>query len=75
VEAGSECPSCEGEVYQREDDQAEAILQRLRVYREQTAPLIDYYRGRGQLVAVRAEGDTKEALSDAVVAAVRGAAA
>ena len=74
VEAGSECPSCEGEVYQRDDDQAEAIRHRLRVYREQTSPLIDYYRKRGQLVEVRAEGSTIEALSAEVVAAVRGAA-
>jgi len=74
IEAGSECPACEGEVYQREDDKAEAIRQRLRVYREQTAPLFDYYRYRGPLVEVRAEGSTIEALSAEVVAAVRGAA-
>ncbi len=74
LESGSQCPSCQGEIYQRDDDQAEAILQRLRVYREQTAPLIDYYRKRGQLVEVQAEGSTIEAISAEVAAAVRGAA-
>ena len=73
LEAGSQCPSCEGEIYQRDDDKAEAIRQRLRVYREQTAPLIDYYRKRGQLVEVLAEGSTIEAISAEVVAAVRSA--
>ena len=75
VEAGNQCPVCEGEVYQRDDDRAEAIRQRLHVYREQTAPLIDYYRQRGQLVEVRAEGASIEALAAEVIGAVRGAAA
>ena len=73
LEAGSQCPACEGEIYQRDDDQPEAIRQRLRVYREQTSPLIDYYRRRGQLVEVQAEGGSIEELSAGVVAAVRGA--
>lgn len=39
-----------GEV--RPDDTVEALRHRLKVYREQTAPLIDYYRGRGRLRSV-----------------------
>ena len=35
---------------QREDDSEESIKNRLRVYREQTQPLIEYYRSREQLV-------------------------
>lgn len=35
---------------QREDDSEHSIKNRLRVYREQTQPLIEYYRSRGQLV-------------------------
>lgn len=35
---------------QREDDREDSIKNRLRVYREQTQPLIDYYRSRGKLV-------------------------
>jgi adenylate kinase len=48
------CDSCGGEVYTRDDDREEAVAQRLEVYREQTAPLIDYYRGRGLLIDVDA---------------------
>ena len=35
-----------GELYQREDDEPETVRNRLRVYAEQTEPLIDYYRSR-----------------------------
>jgi adenylate kinase len=48
------CDHCGGEVYTRDDDKAEAIQKRLEVYRAQTAPLIDYYRGRGLLADVDA---------------------
>jgi adenylate kinase len=48
------CDACGGEVYTREDDREEAVAKRLEVYREQTAPLIDYYRDRGLLTDVDA---------------------
>ena len=48
------CDHCGGEVYIRDDDKPEAIQKRLEVYRAQTAPLIDYYRGKGILVDVDA---------------------
>ncbi|GHV75557.1 adenylate kinase [Spirochaetia bacterium] len=48
------CDICGGEVYTRDDDREEAIRERIEVYREQTAPLIDYYRERGLLVEVDA---------------------
>jgi adenylate kinase len=48
------CGLCGGEVYTRDDDREEAIQKRLHVYREQTAPLIDYYRLKGLLLDVDA---------------------
>ena len=44
----------------RADDNEEVIRNRLEVYREQTAPLIQHYRERGQLVAVEASGTVEE---------------
>lgn len=41
-----------GELYQREDDKAETVRQRLDVYQAQTSPLIEYYRNRGILKEV-----------------------
>lgn len=43
------CDQCGGELYRRDDDQEEAILNRLEVYRNQTLPLIEHYRGAGCL--------------------------
>jgi adenylate kinase len=48
------CDSCGGEVYIRDDDRAEAVQKRLEVYREQTAPLIGFYRSKGLLIDVDA---------------------
>jgi len=40
------------ELYQRDDDKAETVVRRIQVYLEQTAPLITYYRQRGNLVEI-----------------------
>ncbi|WP_322806296.1 adenylate kinase [Thermanaerothrix sp.] len=40
------------ELYQREDDLPETVARRIRVYLEQTAPLVDYYRQKGLLVEI-----------------------
>ncbi|HEX9580683.1 MAG TPA: adenylate kinase [Gemmatimonadales bacterium] len=44
----------------RTDDNVEALRQRLAVYREQTQPLVDFYRGRGILVEIDAVGSIPE---------------
>ncbi len=73
LEVGAACPQagCQGTIYQRSDDQAAAIQQRLDVYKAQTQPLIEYYAGRGQLVRVQALG-TVEEVNARVTAALRG---
>ncbi|MCL2244542.1 MAG: adenylate kinase [Treponema sp.] len=48
------CDHCGGDVYIRDDDRPEAIQKRLVVYREQTEPLINYYRSKGLLVDIDA---------------------
>jgi adenylate kinase len=40
------------ELYQRDDDKAETVQNRIRVYMEQTSPLIEYYRQAGLLVEI-----------------------
>jgi adenylate kinase len=54
------CDGCGGELYQREDDKEETIARRLQVYDKQTAPLVDYYRGRGLLRTIDGVGDIKQ---------------
>ena len=51
------CDKCQGEVYQRDDDKPEAIKERLKVYEEQTAPLIGFYKEKGILNVVDANRD------------------
>lgn len=55
-----ECIRNGGELLQREDDNETTIANRLKVYQEQTAPLIDYYRRGGLLRSVPAEGSVDE---------------
>ncbi len=56
----AECEEAGGELIQREDDNEESISNRLHVYREQTEPLIEFYRERGLLRTVDAEGSIDE---------------
>ena len=51
------CDRCGGELYQRADDQELTIANRLQVYENQTAPLVDYYRQRGLLRAIDGVGE------------------
>lgn len=46
------CDSCKGQLFQRDDDREETIRHRLLTYRQQTTPLIDYYRDRNLLKTV-----------------------
>ena len=56
---------------QRDDDKPEAIRHRLEVYRKETAPLIDYYRGTGNIIDIDAS-PAPEAVLAAVVEALKG---
>ncbi len=58
------CDRCKSPLVQREDDKEEVVRNRLRVYREQTAPLIDYYRQRDILVSLDASKDIESVYSD-----------
>ena len=51
-----ECTNKGGELIHREDDNEETIGNRLDVYRQQTEPLVDYYRKRDRLTTIDAEG-------------------
>jgi adenylate kinase len=51
-----ECTKAGGELQQREDDNEEVIGNRLGVYQSQTEPLVEFYKKRGRLKVVDAEG-------------------
>ena len=58
------CPSCGGEMYQRDDDKPETIQKRLDVYETQTSPLVEYYKGKGLLKAVDGDRPVDEVYAD-----------
>jgi len=58
------CDKCGGEVYIRDDDREEAVQKRLQVYRDETAPLIDYYRAKGLLTDVDARPAVEEVVAN-----------
>lgn len=51
------CNLCSGELVQRKDDHPDTVLDRLKVYHEQTEPLKDFYAKKGKLRIV--EGQEK----------------
>ena len=55
-----------GELYQRDDDQAETIANRLEVYDKDTAPLVNYYAERGLLVGIDATGPVDDVTQRAI---------
>jgi adenylate kinase len=54
------CDKCEGELYQRDDDNEATVKSRLKVYEDQTAPLIDYYDKQGRLRSIDGVGNIDE---------------
>jgi len=63
------CDQCGGELYQRDDDKPETVRNRLSVFNQQTAPLIDYYKGQGKLLEVNGEQDADAVGRDLLKAA------
>jgi adenylate kinase len=49
------CDVCGADLFQRDDDKAEVQARRIKVFLEQTAPLAEFYRRRGQLVEIEGE--------------------
>jgi adenylate kinase len=54
------CDRCGGVLYQRDDDKAETIAERLRVYARDTSPLVDFYGAQGKLVGIDATGPVED---------------
>ncbi|HLA15117.1 MAG TPA: adenylate kinase [Gemmatimonadaceae bacterium] len=68
-EPGAKCEKCGGSLMRRKDDEPDAIRNRLKVYRAQTEPVIEWYEEHGQKVdKVDADGSVDEVTSRAVKA-------
>lgn len=58
------CDKCGGELILRADDAPETVKNRLKVYHEQTQPLIDFYMNKGVLKQVSGIGEVKDAMGE-----------
>ncbi|CUS93600.1 Adenylate kinase [Candidatus Kryptonium thompsonii] len=56
----NKCPRCGGELYQRSDDNPEVIKNRLKVYRESTQILLEYYAKKGILKSINGVGEISD---------------
>ena len=72
------CDKCGGPVAVRSDDKPEAVTTRMKVYQDLTAPVLDYYKSRGNVIEVAATGSPDEVfekLSRAIKSGMPGAVA
>jgi adenylate kinase len=53
------CDKCSSDLYQRSDDTEDTVRQRLKVYRDNTFPLIEYYRRQNKLVDIDGKGEIR----------------
>ncbi len=67
----TKCASCGETLVQRADDKAETVLNRLTVYHNQTAPLVDFYRGKGLLRVIDGDQDM-DTIFESIMAIVKG---
>jgi adenylate kinase len=65
------CDKCGGELYQRDDDKVETVEKRIKVYHEQTQPLIDYYKDKGLLLNLDGTKSIEEVFNE-IVASLEG---
>lgn len=65
------CDKCNSPLFVRKDDQPETIRERLRVFHEQTAPVVDYYEASGLLKRINGDQPTETVYSE-IVAGLTG---
>lgn len=62
--SGATCDACGGEITQRVDDQEATVRNRLKVYHQKTAPLVEYYRSKSKISIVDGDRDIQEVFED-----------
>jgi adenylate kinase len=60
------CDRCGSELYQRDDDRADTVAERLRVYARDTSPLVTFYGAQCKLVGIDATGPVEDVTERAI---------
>ena len=63
---GDKCAKCGGTVIQRDDDKEKTVRNRLVVYTDKTAPLVDYYKSQNKLYSVDGSQDVEKVRQDII---------
>jgi adenylate kinase len=66
------CDQDGAELFQREDDKVETVTNRIRVYHEQTQPLIDYYQGKSLVKEINGAQPIEAVFADLLAALLKG---
>ncbi len=66
--AAGRCDKCGGDLIQRSDDQEETVKDRIKVYMEQTQPLLKYYEAQGILTNLDGKRNPQDVFSDVKLA-------
>lgn len=69
---GDKCQQCGGDLYQRSDDTESIVANRLNVYEQQTAPLIEYYQKKGLLLNIEGSDSVGTVTQNIIKALGRG---
>lgn len=65
---GEACQVCGKPLYIRDDDKPETIASRLKVYHQVTEPVVEYYKNKGKLIEVEAEGSIQDTTAKVMAA-------
>src|SRR6056297_684737 len=60
------CDKCGGELYQRDDDKEETVQNRIKVYNEETQPLVEYYENKDLILNINGEQEINKVLEDII---------
>lgn len=58
------CSKCQGKIVRRADETSAAIKQRLALYHQKTAPVVEYYRRKNKLIVIKGEQSTEKVFQD-----------
>ena len=64
------CDRCNGKLYQRSDDTVETVKERLKVYFDQTTPVLDYYEKKDMLIRVNGESEIQK-VAEEIIGAIK----
>ena len=58
------CNFCGGKIIQRIDDSEEGVKKRLKIFKEETMPIVEYYKKQGKLVEINGDQGIEEVFED-----------